>query len=63
MRKPISLSERSDQERLIREFQAPATVAVRPAGASGTVRGTWTEIERIMSFSSWLRMWQCHTYS
>src|SRR5476649_660762 len=32
-------------------------------GATGSARGTWTVTGRIMSISSWLRMWQCHTYS
>ena len=32
-------------------------------GASGSARATWTVTGRIMSISSWLRMWQWKTYS
>ncbi len=32
-------------------------------GGSGSLRSAWTVTGRIMSISSWLRMWQCHTYS
>src|SRR5450759_2770066 len=32
-------------------------------GGAGSARGTKTVTGRIMSISSWLRMWQCHTYS
>src|SRR5665648_1029887 len=32
-------------------------------GAAGSSLGTKTVTGRIMSISSWLRMWQCHTYS
>ena len=37
-----------------------AAATTRFEGASG---GTWKLMARIMSFSSWPRMWQCHTYS
>ena len=43
---------------------APTGVATGPAGiAGGMVETTFRTMARIMSFSSWLRMWQCHTYS
>ena len=63
MRKPVSLLEASVQERLICELVIPANVAVRPVGRAGTAVGTVTEVERMKSFSSCARMWQCHTYS
>ena len=39
---------------------APLSVLVRPLGATG---GSTSVCGRIMSISSWLRMWQCQTYS
>ena len=56
--KAVSFAETSIQ---VSDF-SPAwfTVPVRSGGTSG---GNATEIGRIMSISSWLRMWQCHTYS
>src|SRR5450756_147304 len=38
-------------------------VEVTGAGVAGRALPTWTVTGRIMSISSWLSMWQCHTYS
>ncbi|GAO04619.1 hypothetical protein PSR1_03514 [Anaeromyxobacter sp. PSR-1] len=40
-----------------------AGVTVTPVGGYGRDVATETAMGRIMSISSWLRMWQCHTYS
>ena len=43
-----------------RVVPVPLSVLVRPLGAIG---GSTSDCGRIMSISSWLRMWQCQTYS
>ncbi len=47
----------------VRVMGRPEFPVVVSTGAAGKVRDTLTEIGRIMSISSWLRMWQCQTYS
>src|SRR5215468_4602599 len=55
---PLSLAELSVQES-VTLLEASRT-AEKFEGGGGA---TWKIIGRIMSFSSWPRMWQCHTYS
>lgn len=57
---PVSLAELSVQLRFSPVWPSPAAVTVRFEGASG---GTLKAMALIMSFSSWPKMWQCHTYS
>ena len=46
----------------VQDKKGPAAVTVK-AGAAAKAVLTVTLTGRIMSISSWLRMWQCHTYS
>ena len=61
IRKPISFSEIYVQVRST--GPGGVGVAVRSAMAAGTAVGTCKTSGRIMSFSSWPRMWQCQVYS
>src|SRR5450759_2535242 len=55
----VSLAELSIQVRATADGITGLAVS-RPEGTGGA---TWWMMGRIMSFSSWPRMWQCHTYS
>ena len=61
-RNAVSVIELSLQVSTARRLLPPAlmSVLVRPFGATG---GSTSDCGRIMSISSWLRMWQCQTYS
>src|SRR5437868_11344463 len=54
---PLSLAELSVH---VSVTVPPFCTALKADGAGG---GTRKLMDRIMSFSSWPRMWQCHTYS
>ena len=56
--KLVALTELSNQF-----STTPACVRLGETSAVGISGVAVNTTERIMSFSSWLRMWQCHTYS
>ena len=73
-RNPISLDAsphvaRSTKLTGVGSLQASVTTPVVASrayvtvGGAANLRSTATDTGRIMSISSWLRMWQCHTYS
>ena len=63
MEKPVSLLALSVQVRSTRLVAVAWTTAVSIEAALGAAVATSRIMGRMKSFSSWPRMWQCHTYS
>ncbi len=60
-RNDVSVIELSFQvTTILRLFPLPVNEKASPSGLYG---GSASDCGRIMSISSWLRMWQCQTYS